>query len=62
MSLMESVACELGLSLLVLYTRLGHIASSLYRSIGYTEAGQIPQFARCSTGELEDTVYFYKLL
>ncbi|MCF9080201.1 GNAT family N-acetyltransferase [Vibrio parahaemolyticus] len=62
MSLMESVACELGLSLLVLDTSLGDIASSLYRSIGYTEAGQIPQFARSSTGELEGTVYFYKLL
>ncbi|EJG0735690.1 GNAT family N-acetyltransferase [Vibrio parahaemolyticus] len=62
MSLMESVACELGLSLLVLDTRLGDIASSLYRSIGYTEAGQIPQFARSSTGELEGTVYFFKIL
>lgn len=62
MSLMESVACELGLSLLVLDTRLGDVASSLYRSIGYTEAGQIPQFARSSTGELEGTVYFFKIL
>ncbi|HCG8279972.1 TPA: GNAT family N-acetyltransferase [Vibrio parahaemolyticus] len=62
MSLMENVACELGLSLLVLDTRLGDVASSLYRSTGYTEAGQIPQFARSSTGELESTVYFFKLL
>lgn len=62
MSLMESVASEMGLSLLVLDTRLGDVASSLYRSIGYTEAGQIPQFARSSTGELEATVYFFKLL
>tara|TARA_R110002126_G_scaffold271767_3_gene415791 strand:+ start:4747 stop:5253 length:507 start_codon:yes stop_codon:yes gene_type:complete len=62
MSLMESAASEMGLSLLVLDTRLGDVASSLYRSIGYTEAGQIPQFARSSTGELEATVYFFKLL
>lgn len=62
MSLMESAASEMGLSLLVLDTRLGEVASSLYRSIGYTEAGQIPQFARSSTGELEATVYFFKLL
>ncbi|MBB1317592.1 GNAT family N-acetyltransferase [Shewanella sp. SR43-4] len=62
MSLMESTASEMGLSLLVLDTRLGDVASSLYRSIGYTEAGQIPQFARSSTGELEATVYFFKLL
>ncbi|MEO3681480.1 GNAT family N-acetyltransferase [Shewanella vesiculosa] len=62
MSLMESTASEMGLSLLVLDTRLGDVASSLYRSIGYTEAGQIPQFARSSSGELEATVYFFKLL
>nr|WP_255724966.1 GNAT family N-acetyltransferase [Photobacterium sp. OFAV2-7] len=62
MSMVESAASEVGLSLLVLDTRLGDIASTLYRSIGYTEAGQIPQFARSSTGELEATVYFYKLL
>jgi len=62
MSLMESTASKMGLSLLVLDTRLGDVASSLYRSIGYTEAGQIPQFARSSTGELEATVYFFKLL
>ncbi|MGF1751902.1 GNAT family N-acetyltransferase, partial [Vibrio cionasavignyae] len=42
--------------------RLGDVASSLYRTIGYTEAGQIPQFARSSTGELEGTVYFFKIL
>jgi len=62
MSSMESAAVEMGLSLLVLDTRLGDIASSLYRAIGYTEAGQIPQFARSSSGELESTVYFFKLL
>ena len=50
MSLMESAASEMGLSLLVLDTRLGDVASSLYRSIGYTEAGQIPQFARSYRG------------
>lgn len=62
MSLLESVSGKLGLSLLVLDTRLGDVASTLYRSIGYSEAGQIPQFARSSTGELEGTVYFFKLL
>ncbi|MEN6669902.1 GNAT family N-acetyltransferase [Psychrobacter sp. B38] len=62
MAFMEGVAAEIGLSLLVLDTRLGDVASILYRSIGYNEAGQIPQFARSSTGELEATVYFFKLL
>lgn len=62
MSLMESTASEIGLQLLVLDTRFGDVASLLYRSIGYTEAGQIPQFARSSNGKLEATVYFYKQL
>ncbi len=62
MVLMECVASEIGLSLLVLDTRLGDVASNLYRSIGYLEAGKIPQFACSSSGELESTVYFYKLL
>ncbi|EGQ9579498.1 GNAT family N-acetyltransferase [Vibrio cholerae] len=62
MSLMESTASEIGLQLLVLDTRLGDVASFLYRSIGYTEAGQIPQFARSSNGKLEATVFFYKQL
>ncbi|EPQ9963683.1 N-acetyltransferase family protein, partial [Vibrio cholerae] len=62
MSLMESTASEIGLQLLVLDTRLWDVASLLYRSIGYTEAGQIPQFARSSNGKLEATVYFYKQL
>lgn len=62
MSLMERSAIESGLLLLVLDTRLGDIASKLYRSMGYIEAGQIPQFARSSSGKLESTVYFYKQL
>lgn len=62
MALMENTASELGLQLLVLDTRLGDVASLLYRSIGYIEAGQIPEFARSSSGKLEATVYFYKQL
>lgn len=62
MSLLEKTASELELTLLVLDTRLGDLASSLYRKIGYIEAGQIPGFARSSSGKLEATVYFYKPL
>jgi ribosomal protein S18 acetylase RimI-like enzyme len=62
MKLMECVAVEIGLTLLVLDTRVGDLASNLYRSIGYIEAGKIPQFALGSNGKLESTVYFYKLL
>ncbi|MGQ8366548.1 N-acetyltransferase family protein [Glaciecola sp. 1036] len=62
MHLMEKSAQSLGLTLLVLDTRLGDIASTLYRKLDYIEAGQIPQFARSSNGDLDATVYFYKLL
>ncbi len=62
MAFMERDALESGLRLLVLDTRLGDVASSLYLSIGYTEAGHIPEFALSSKGELEGTVFFYKLL
>lgn len=62
MAQLEAAAHTLNLRLLVLDTRLGDPASTLYRAIGYTEAGQIPEFARASSGELAATVYFYKLL
>jgi len=62
MSFMESTAKSMGRNLLVLDTRLGDVASELYRKLGYTEVGQIPNFARSSSGELEATVYFYKQL
>lgn len=62
MAMLELVSKDIGLSLLVLDTRFGDIASDLYRNIGYLEAGKIPRFARSSNGQLEATVYFYKLL
>lgn len=49
-------------TLLVLDTRTGDTASILYRNSGYQEAGHIPQFARSSSGKLEGTTFFYKLL
>ena len=62
MAFMEQQAGPLQRSLLVLDTRLGDTASFLYRKLGYIEAGQIPEFALSSTGELDATVYFYKQL
>ncbi|MGF1861489.1 N-acetyltransferase family protein [Photobacterium profundum] len=59
---MESTAKQIGRHLLVLDTRLGDIASNLYRKLDYIEAGQIPNFAKSSSGEFEATVYFYKQL
>jgi ribosomal protein S18 acetylase RimI-like enzyme len=58
----EAIAREHGRTLLVLDTRTGDPASSLYRTCGYVEAGQIPGFARGAHGKLEATTYFYKQL
>jgi ribosomal protein S18 acetylase RimI-like enzyme len=48
--------------LIVLDTRVGDVASNLYKTSGYTEAGQIPQFALSSAGSYEATAYFFKKL
>jgi ribosomal protein S18 acetylase RimI-like enzyme len=47
-------------SLLVLDTREGDPSNMLYQSIGYMEAGRIPNFAQSETGELDTTVLYYK--
>ena len=62
MKALEDKALNIGQSLLVLDTRLGDAASDLYRKVGYVEVGRIPEFARGSNGQLEATVFFYKLL
>lgn len=49
-------------TLLVLDTRTGDTASTLYRKLGYQEAGHIPGFARSSAGALDGTTFFYKAL
>ena len=46
----------------MLDTRVGDVASSLYRQLGYQEAGQIPDFARNGDGTLAATQFFYKQL
>ncbi|MEM5549406.1 GNAT family N-acetyltransferase [Pseudoalteromonas neustonica] len=62
MNTLEQSALQQQLTLLVLDTRLGDVASRLYHKLNYIEAGQIPQFALSSSGELNATVYFYKPL
>lgn len=49
-------------SLLVLDTREGDPSNLLYRSMGYEEAGRIPQYARSADGSMHGTVLYYKLL
>ncbi|OEF27540.1 GNAT family N-acetyltransferase [Vibrio rumoiensis] len=62
LSHLESEAQKYKRTLLVLDTRIGDVASDLYKRMGYTEAGQIPNFALSANGQLEGTVYFYKIL
>ncbi len=58
----ESQARARQRSLLVLDTRTGDPASMFYRSLGYQEAGHIPDFAINSDGSLAGTTLFYKRL
>jgi ribosomal protein S18 acetylase RimI-like enzyme len=57
---LEQVAHEYKRSLLVLDTRQGDVAESLYLKLGYTAAGSIPFYARNAVGELDATVFYYK--
>ncbi|MBL8176089.1 MAG: GNAT family N-acetyltransferase [Bryobacterales bacterium] len=58
----EEMARARGRTLLVLDTRKGDAAESLYRQIGYLAAGEIPGYARSAGGELDATVLYYKEL
>ncbi|NHM29039.1 GNAT family N-acetyltransferase [Neobacillus terrae] len=58
----EERAREENRTLLVLDTREGDPSNLLYRSLGYIEAGRIPQYAKSSNGELDASVFYYKLI
>ena len=62
MTLVEAEAQRLGRTLLTLDTRRGDPVVDLYRSLGFTQAGIIPRYARNGDGVLEDNVVFYKEL
>ena len=47
---------------LVLDTRQGDPSEALYRSLGWTFAGAIPQYARSANGALHATAIYYLLL
>jgi ribosomal protein S18 acetylase RimI-like enzyme len=59
---LEEEARRLGRTTLFLDTRAGDPSERLYTSLGYTRAGEIPQFARSANGALDATVFYYKLL
>ncbi|MFD2670785.1 GNAT family N-acetyltransferase [Marinicrinis sediminis] len=58
----EQLAREHHRSLLVLDTREGDPSNTLYKKMGYVEAGKIPDFALSSSGQLDATVIYYKLI
>jgi acetyltransferase len=60
MATAEQAARVLGRRLLVLDTVEGGVADGLYRRLGWTEAGRIPDFALKSGGGSEATVVFWK--
>jgi GNAT superfamily N-acetyltransferase len=60
MATAEQAARDLGRRLLVLDTVEGGVADGLYRKLGWTEAGRIPDFALKSGGGSEATVVFWK--
>ncbi len=58
----ERHAATLGIWLLVLDTMGGSQAEAVYRHLGWTCAGTIPDYAASPDGVLHPTVYFYKTL
>ncbi|OPA75161.1 GNAT family N-acetyltransferase [Paenibacillus selenitireducens] len=58
----EERARNEGISLLVLDTREGDGSNTLYCSMDYVKAGQIPNYARSANGQLHATNLFYKIL
>lgn len=58
----EHRAIAEGRTLLVLDTRAGDPSNLLYQSMGYTEAGRIPNYAKSSNGSLDGTVLYFKEL
>jgi hypothetical protein len=55
------MAWEKEISLLVLDTRSGDVASDLYLSLGWQIAGTIPCYARSIDNTLHTTTFMYKI-
>jgi ribosomal protein S18 acetylase RimI-like enzyme len=56
----EEAAAQAGRSLLTLDTRAGDAAETLYRTMGWNEAGRIPGYTIKADGSAGDTVFFWK--
>ncbi|RZT23752.1 GNAT family N-acetyltransferase [Fictibacillus sp. BK138] len=60
MNEIEKYAKQEERTLLVLDTREGDPSNYLYQSIGFIEAGRIPNFAQSGTGTMDTTILYYK--
>jgi GNAT superfamily N-acetyltransferase len=60
MAAVERLAVELGHWLLILDTASGSDADRLYRRLGWTPFGEVPNHALTADGALSDTTYFFK--
>lgn len=56
----EKKAKQKGRTLLVLDTREGDPSNLLYTSLGYIQAGRIPDYAKSANGEFQPTIFYYK--
>ena len=56
----EAYARRDGRTLLVLDTEAGSDAETVYRRLGWTRVGEIPQYAASPDGTLHATAYYYK--
>ena len=59
---LEVHAWRLGRTTLVLDTREGDPAETLYASAGWTRVGAIPRYAESAGGSLDGSAFYYKLL
>ena len=62
MRAVEAEARQAGKTLLYLDTETGSAAETMYRALGWTAAGTIPDFALRPDGELRPTTFYYKRL
>jgi ribosomal protein S18 acetylase RimI-like enzyme len=59
---LEAQAQAAGRTTLVLDTRQGDPSEQLYRSLGYTCIGVIPQYCISANGNLDGSAFYYKLI
>ncbi|MNJ78987.1 Acetyltransferase [compost metagenome] len=62
MSALEAAALQQKRGMLYLDTEAGSPAEDFYQSLGYTRAGEIPDYACDPSGRYKPTALYYKIL